>query len=219
MSRKSKDLKVGKVFTSTTGLEYEIAEYVNSACILIRFLETGYTSWVQGSHARKGMVKDIMAPSIAGVGYFGEGPYTTVDSQIAPRAYRVWVHMIKRCYDPLTQSRQPTYKGCTVCEEWHNYQVFRAWYDINYIEGMQLDKDKLVPTNKIYSPATCCFIPAQENVEISQSKWYTLISPEGLAVEFFNLNKFCRERGLSLGNTCSVLSGVRNHHKGWTRGY
>lgn len=71
--------------------------------------------------------------------------------------------MIQRCYDPKYQERQPSYKGCTVCTEWHSFEVFYRWWLTNYVEGWQLDKDLLVVGNKVYSPATCVYLPPELN--------------------------------------------------------
>ncbi len=56
----------------------------------------------------------------------------------------------------------------------------------------------------------------QDNIEYSQAGTYYFKSPEGVVVEVFNLNKFCRENKLSAGNMHMVLDGKRGHHKGWT---
>lgn len=71
--------------------------------------------------------------------------------------------MLTRCYGVGVASKHPSYSGCTVCEEWLKFSNFKAWFDENYIDGYQLDKDILVKGNKIYSPATCCFVPAEIN--------------------------------------------------------
>lgn len=66
--------------------------------------------------------------------------------------------MLERCYSEKTQSRQPTYIGCTVCEEWHSFTAFRVWMKQQDWQGKQLDKDLLIAGNKIYSPETCIFV-------------------------------------------------------------
>jgi hypothetical protein len=43
------------------------------------------------------------------------------------------------------------------------FSQFKAWYDENYREGFQLDKDILVPGNKIYSPESCRYVPPYIN--------------------------------------------------------
>ena len=76
--------------------------------------------------------------------------------------------MLERCYYEIVQSKQPTYKGCSVCDEWHNFQNFAKWFDENYYqcgnEKTHLDKDILFKKNKIYSPDTCIFVPQKINL-------------------------------------------------------
>ena len=86
------------------------------------------------------------------------------------KSYQLWCDMIGRCYSPYIQKRLKTYRDCTVCEEWLVYSKFKDWFDINYIEGYDLDKDLLVKGNKIYSPCTCCFIPHSINTLIINCK-------------------------------------------------
>ena len=80
-----------------------------------------------------------------------------------PKFYSVWRHMLYRCYSLEYQSRFATYVGCTVCEEWKYLSNFKKWFDENYIEGFDLDKDILVKGNKIYSPDTSVFVPKHIN--------------------------------------------------------
>lgn len=84
--------------------------------------------------------------------------------------YDVWAAMLKRCYDPKAQVKNPTYRGCSVCEEWHTLSNFKKWYEENYIEGYDIDKDILVKDNKVYSSETCCFIPKAINRAISYKR-------------------------------------------------
>jgi hypothetical protein len=81
--------------------------------------------------------------------------------------------MIKRCYSTKCLERDYTYKNCSVCEEWHNFQNFAKWYDENYYqvprEQMNLDKDILHKGNKIYSPDNCVFVPKMINSLFTKS--------------------------------------------------
>lgn len=78
--------------------------------------------------------------------------------------YRKWYSMFVRCYSEKYQERQPTYKGCEVCNEWLSFSNFKAWMETQNWEGMHLDKDVLVEDNKVYSPTTCVFIPREINL-------------------------------------------------------
>ena len=84
-------------------------------------------------------------------------------------SYRTWVQMLKRCYSKEFLDRQPTYCGCSVCEEWWSFSNFKEWFDENYIEGYSLDKDIRIKGNKVYSPDTCCFVPNEINVLLCKS--------------------------------------------------
>lgn len=43
---------------------------------------------------------------------------------------------------------------------------FKEWFDLNYIDGWELDKD-ILGDDSIYSPETCCFVPRIINVFIT----------------------------------------------------
>lgn len=84
-------------------------------------------------------------------------------------SYHTWCQMLKRCYSKDYLDKHPTYRGCSVCEEWWSFSSFKKWFDDNYVEGYSLDKDILFKGNKIYSPDTCCFVPNEINVLLCKS--------------------------------------------------
>ena len=81
--------------------------------------------------------------------------------------------MIKRCYDPKFQEKNPSYKGCRIEDYLLNFQYMCKWLDENYYEvpgeRMQLDKDILCKGNKIYSRDTCIFVPHRINLLFTKS--------------------------------------------------
>lgn len=77
--------------------------------------------------------------------------------------YQTWKGMLKRCYSAKTQERQPTYRGCSVSEEWHTFSNFKNWMEKQDFEGKQLDKDLLLEGNKVYGPETCVFVSGMVN--------------------------------------------------------
>jgi hypothetical protein len=73
--------------------------------------------------------------------------------------YRVWKSMLARCYSDKDHTRRPTYIGCSVCEDWLTFSIFKEWMVKQVWEGKQLDKDLLITGNKTYSPEACVFVP------------------------------------------------------------
>jgi hypothetical protein len=112
-------------------------------------------------------MKNFEIPTLYGVGYVGNGPYRITENQIRTKAYRAWGSMLLRCYDEKFHVSNPTYKGCTVAPEWHNFQTFAAWFYANYKEGYQLDKDILHKGNRVYCEARCCLVPKFINCILS----------------------------------------------------
>jgi hypothetical protein len=85
-------------------------------------------------------------------------------------SYRSWSRILERVYSKSYHNRNPTYKECTVHEEWLLLSNYDKWYNKNYIEGYHLDKDILVPNNKHYAPNTCRFIPKNINTLLVDNK-------------------------------------------------
>lgn len=75
--------------------------------------------------------------------------------------YQRWINMIKRCYK--TELEGASYADKYVSDEWVRFSKFKAWMETQNHEGLQLDKDILVPGNKEYGPNTCCFVPMYVN--------------------------------------------------------
>ena len=101
------------------------------------------------------------------------GNTTTTIKGKDKKSYQCWSNMLKRCYNKNVHNKQPTYKDCSVCNEWLCYANFEKWYDENYyeIEGerTELDKDILFKGNKVYSPITCIFVPQRINTLFTKS--------------------------------------------------
>lgn len=82
-------------------------------------------------------------------------------------SYTVWEGMLDRCYNERSTRSRATYTDCAVATCWHRYSDFKVWFDKNCIAGYQLDKDILIPGNRVYSPDTCCFVPSYINNAVS----------------------------------------------------
>lgn len=88
---------------------------------------------------------------IYGIGVFDAEPDVT-----NKEARALWSAILRRCYSEESLARWPTYRGVSVCEEWHSFSAFKKWYNLHYKEGFELDKDLLGTS---YCPETCVFIP------------------------------------------------------------
>lgn len=87
------------------------------------------------------------------------------------RLYYTWWNMLKRCETP-SANRYKSYggRGITVCEEWHDYKVFRDWAYANgyYDEGENLPRGEKLSIDRIdpdgnYCPENCRWITLSEN--------------------------------------------------------
>lgn len=157
---------VGRVYKTKGGTDCTIISYTNSKDLVVRFNDDfGYIKRANLHQLRKGSVRNPFDKTVFGIGFLGVGKYNPTESKKATVAYEHWRSMIIRCYSGDLQAVNPTYKGCSVCEEWYNFQNFAEWFysqDFNDC-GYQLDKDILVEGNKLYSPNTCRLVPKTIN--------------------------------------------------------
>jgi hypothetical protein len=164
--------RTGETKVNNLGSKMTILKYINNRQIIIAF-DNGYVTETQYIHFKNGQVKSPYCKSVCRIGYVGEGIYNKSENRKNTKVYDCWSNMIKRCYYTKTQIKHPTYIGCTVCDEWLNFQVFAKWWYENYyeIEGerTEIDKDILVKGNKIYSPNTCCIVPHDINKLFTKS--------------------------------------------------
>lgn len=215
--KKLVDMMVGCVHMTNHCGSVEVLEYVNCKKVKVLFKNTGNTLYFSAANIRAGKACDFMAPTVCGVGYLGkQGEQVTIGG-VKVKAYMAWSNMLKRCYSEKSLISSPEYAGCSVCEEWHNYQEFKEWFNSNFVDGLQLDKDIIKEGNREYSPSTCKFVTAQENSEKANAKTIELISPNGDFFVISNLMKFCRENGLNHPYMCSVSTGKKQQYKGWTK--
>lgn len=168
----SKDITVGGIYQGSQGAEFTvISKSDKTAHWIVKFNDDYEHQMTVSTQAiLKGSPKNPYRPSVFGVGFVGVGKYTPTvigasgKGRITPE-YRAWGHMLERSYYPQYHERFPTYRGCEVCKEWHNFQVFAEWYTAQkgYELGWSLDKDLLGDGSGIYGPSTCILIPIEIN--------------------------------------------------------
>lgn len=147
---------------------YDNVEYINSSTkIIIICPQHGEFTQapnhhIEGQGCRKCMINSLKG-LIYGVG-INDCEIPINSNGCRSISYQTWHGMIERCYNQKSLEKEPTYRDCIVCKEWFNFSNFKEWFDKNYIEGYQLDKDILYKGNKVYSPTTCVWIPQEINL-------------------------------------------------------
>lgn len=183
--KRNKERYEGLVFKTKSCGNAKIINYCDGDNVFIEFTNTGYKTSVYLSQIKSGEIKDILCASICGRGILGNG---FKKSDTKSRIYSVWAKMITRCYSEDKRNRDRTYEGCSVSNMFLNFSDFRNW--CNSQEGFNsldknnkpfhLDKDILVKGNKIYSEATCCFVPQEINTLLITSKRIRGMYPIGV---------------------------------------
>ena len=116
-----------------------------------------------------------MSKLVCGVGFNDKTRPAKVDGKIV-KEYDLWQNMLRRCFDEKEQTRYPTYKGCSVSDNFLNYSFFYVWCHEQVGFGKVddkgrswcLDKDILFTGNKTYSETACVFVPQEINKFFNQ---------------------------------------------------
>lgn len=160
-------IKIGDIIETKRGGYATIISYTNFKNVTVKFNDIyGYVTTTSATSVRKGTIRNPYYPNFMGEGFIGSGKYlSTIDGSLC-RPFIMWKAMINRCYNEKMHVIRPTYKDCSVCDEWLNYQNFAKWYDdyIYHGDGFELDKDLLISGNRIYSPEYCVLVPPEINL-------------------------------------------------------
>jgi hypothetical protein len=160
------------------GTLMKVIDVFSNDKVLIQFQDQHkHEKEIHWNNFKSGNVKNPYDKSVFGYGYIGEGKHVTrFKSKKKNPYYNIWISMIERCCCEDKRDKHPAYEGCSICEEWMCYQTFADWCDENYYdiktERMHIDKDILINGNKLYSPATCVFVPQRINIGICNSPTY-----------------------------------------------
>lgn len=168
---KAKNQYEGCVFSTKSYGDVVVVEYLNSTNIKVKFINTGNTEIVRATNLKRGLIKDHHTPFVLGVGVVGNSKTISKDGCVL-KEYVTWTSMLSRCYSSSNLARFPTYKDCSVSENFKYYPYFKEWYSSQIghnQEGWHLDKDILVEGNKVYSEDTCVFVPPEINVMLAKT--------------------------------------------------
>ena len=170
-----KENRIGEVSYTKYGTKAVIIEYVNYNKVLVEFQDqykySYYTSYL---NFQKGMLTnpyECRNKNGNGIGFIGVGKYNSKEHK---EAYQKWKAILDRCIrNDYSNKAISSYKDCTVCEEWLNFQYFAKWFYENKYpcnDPLCVDKDILVHGNKLYSPDTCLLVPQRINLLFVKEK-------------------------------------------------
>lgn len=151
MPRKKMDNRIGETKLNYQNSIMTIVLYNNVQDIVVEFQDK-YKSMVHTTYKnfKNGSVKNPYCPSVMHVGAIGS-KYTPYDIYYdnngkkinkAKKEYRLWKHMLQRCFDNDYKERQPTYKDVTCVDDWLLFEKFYEWVkdQENYDKWLNGDK-------------------------------------------------------------------------------
>lgn len=109
------------------------------------------------------------------------------------RLYKIYRGMLSRCYN----TNQETYRrywgrGIVVCDEWHDYDVFREWaLSHGYNDDLTIDR---IDNSKGYSPDNCRWIPSSQ--QAANQTTNKIITIDGVS---HIMSEWCRVYGINPG--------------------
>ena len=158
--------RVGEIGINNQGMEMKIVGYRNNKDLDILFENNELQKHRQYSVFKSGEIKSNLFPSVYNKGYMGIGDYKCRINGKLTEEYKKWQTLMHRIYDERYLNNNISYRQCSICEEWHDFQNFAQWYENNKWTNeldLELDKDILVKGNKIYSKNTCVLVDTKLN--------------------------------------------------------
>lgn len=103
------------------------------------------------------------------------------------RSGLIWANMRNRCTPGSSfQQRSPTYIGCTMSDNFKDFQFFAEWCQTQVGYGLkdyEIDKDFLILRNRVYSEDTCVFIPVTLNAFLNSRAKSRGVYPQGVSYQ------------------------------------
>lgn len=131
--------------------------------------------------------------------------------------YWTWKDMLRRCYSEEFKQLRPSYQDCSTVLEWHYFMNFRAWMSEQDWEGKELDKDILLPGNKIYGPDTCVFVTTKVNNFIIDRSLDRGLYPVGVyfSKSSNNFRAYCQDVNTNKRVWLGTFSDPKEAHECW----
>ena len=178
----AKEKHEGAVFKTNNYGDVEVTEYIDSHNITVKFLNTGAIKNTTASALTTGILKDSEVHDTHKYGVM-DIPKSVGRGGRCDPLYKKWNGMMQRCYNPKNKTNNPTYEACTSSETFRHFSKFKSWYYSQIgceQEGWHLDKDILIKGNKVYSEDTCCIVPPEINIALTNNKSVRGSFPQGV---------------------------------------
>ena len=172
---KNKIDRTGETNINKEGCVTKIIQYNSTLDIIIEFQdEHKYRVHTSYQAFKNGQCKNPFYPSVHGHGYLGIDKNGNVLKTTELKEgkwcitwkYIKWREMLRRCFDDKYKEKHSTYKNVTCCDRWlcfanflEDLEVLKQEYDWNKDEKLNLDKDILHKSNKLYSLENCILVP------------------------------------------------------------
>ena len=221
-------LKVGDIYKNNAGEEYTIIKIngiKDAKRCIIKFTDTGCERDVCRHIMQQGKVRDLLKPSVLGIGVLGEkygNSKATKPTPLTARAYSVWKNMMARCY----YENSPSYikygaRGVLVADRWHNASNFLE--DIQKLPGyneelflngeIQLDKDASII--KVYSKETCRFLSVHDNSATYGHSKRCRATKEEFSKEYDTIKECAADLGIHPSSISEAINGHIDKVKGY----
>ena len=133
--------------------------------------------------------------------------------------YEAWKNMLERCYSKKFLESNPSYIDANVCSEWLSATAFKKWMDQQDWSGKCLDKDIIVPGNKLYSPDTCAFVLKATNSFVLASDASRGEYPIGVYLHKHTgkYQAYCKNPFTGKQENLGYFSTPEEAHEGWRK--
>jgi hypothetical protein len=187
--------RLGQIGVNKLGEYMEVIKCYPNYRVDVKFLDgNDCIINIKYDNFRRGVAKNYNRVEYGFHGYLGQGPYVTGYRENGKKymtpEFNVWLSMHRRSEN--FNGEKPSYEDVTICKEWWNFQNFAKWYNENIYECNErlcLDKDILIPKNKIYSPEACRLVPDSLNQLFKQQPEKDNNLPIGVYYDNGNKNK------------------------------
>lgn len=168
-------LHIGQKFKTNSGWGGEIIDYKSCYEVGVKW-QDGSIEYHPASHIKNGGIKPLYQPSVADVGYMGEGRFSSCLKNKGEKApdvvYAYWQRMLVRTFNPeeILKNSGRRYLFVNVHKDWFNFQNFAEWAlaQPNWNMGHHLDKD-LLGEGLEYSAENCTFLPVEINSFLAEN--------------------------------------------------